>query len=341
MILMCISIIVIKLITLNIFISSCDVCGHWFHQICALYNDRISVTGSSSVPPASAGGLGTGYVPKGHYECPLCKLETMEKHCKSVAEEAKLLEYRIQEDTKYNMNGLARDQGDETTADSNMEDKVGGKVKVLKSKTLHPNVSTTLRAETRSCSKAMTTVHTNANVCGVKIVKSSTTIATSKVMLPSSSITTRGSKFTAAGFSAMMTSTVTASSSSVERGAGLVAPPPTRYTSPSPSEDNLVTTAATATAAAAAKILAETGHEEDMSSVDEDDRVNKGVEEVANNIYIYTYINIYVYMYIYVYICVYTYVYLSNQRSGRGCLIIIIHITYTKNIIDDETNNYV
>ena len=24
---------------------SCDICGHWFHHICALYNDRMSVSG--------------------------------------------------------------------------------------------------------------------------------------------------------------------------------------------------------------------------------------------------------------------------------------------------------
>lgn len=65
---------------------SCDTCGHWFHQICALYNDRMSVS-SDSGPSGSkdgvslSGGSSTCTNPRGHYECPLCKLEAMQQQC--------------------------------------------------------------------------------------------------------------------------------------------------------------------------------------------------------------------------------------------------------------------
>ena len=65
---------------------SCDICGHWFHQICALYNDRMSISadcGSSGSGGgvALSGGSSTSTNPRGHYECPLCKLESMQQKC--------------------------------------------------------------------------------------------------------------------------------------------------------------------------------------------------------------------------------------------------------------------
>lgn len=59
---------------------SCDICGHWFHHICALYNDRISVSGGGR---AMTGGTSTSTSIRGPYECPLCKLEAAQEACKS------------------------------------------------------------------------------------------------------------------------------------------------------------------------------------------------------------------------------------------------------------------
>lgn len=44
---------------------SCDSCGHWVHQICALYRDRLVTQGTSS----------EGNAREIEYQCPLCKLE--------------------------------------------------------------------------------------------------------------------------------------------------------------------------------------------------------------------------------------------------------------------------
>lgn len=56
---------------------SCDICGHWFHHICALYNDRISVADKGGL--AITGGSSTCTTHKGPYECPLCKLESAQQ----------------------------------------------------------------------------------------------------------------------------------------------------------------------------------------------------------------------------------------------------------------------
>lgn len=56
---------------------SCDICGHWFHHICALYNDRISVSDKGGL--AITGGSSTCTTHKGPYECPLCKLESVQR----------------------------------------------------------------------------------------------------------------------------------------------------------------------------------------------------------------------------------------------------------------------
>lgn len=58
---------------------SCDICGHWFHHICALYNDRMSVSGGGR---AITGGTSTSTSLRGPYECPLCKLEAVQELCK-------------------------------------------------------------------------------------------------------------------------------------------------------------------------------------------------------------------------------------------------------------------
>lgn len=263
------------------------MCGHWFHQICALYNDLISVTGCSSSASGQGGGgsaasgavLGTGYVPKGHYECPLCKLETMEKHCRTVTlVEAKLLNYQLKEDTKLlGGDSFTGHHEEETTVDSGREkerqegtddvdDKIRGEVRSSRSKIYHSTISTTLRAATRSCSKTL--VDINANSTGGKVIVSSS-ITTPKTML-SSSIMTRGSKSTAADLSAMVTSTVAIASSSLVEG--LVAPPPTRCTSPSLIENDTAPTSG-----ATGMISIETEHEEDMSSVDDDN--NQDVDQ--------------------------------------------------------------
>ena len=65
---------------------SCDICGHWFHQICALYNDRMSISADSGSSGsgsgvALSGGSSTSTNPRGHYECPLCKLESIQQQC--------------------------------------------------------------------------------------------------------------------------------------------------------------------------------------------------------------------------------------------------------------------
>lgn len=63
---------------------SCDICGHWFHHICALYNDRISVSDKGGL--AITGGSSTCTTHKGPYECPLCKLETAQLLCNRQAQ---------------------------------------------------------------------------------------------------------------------------------------------------------------------------------------------------------------------------------------------------------------
>lgn len=59
---------------------SCDICGHWFHHICALYNDRIGAAGRRG-GLAISGASSTYTAPRGPYECPLCKLESMQQLC--------------------------------------------------------------------------------------------------------------------------------------------------------------------------------------------------------------------------------------------------------------------